>query len=86
MSRLSRRRFLSAIVVTAAASALPLSAFAGGDGRPPAVSRTRFPQSVASGDPRPDRVLLWTRVEGGPAPLRHRGGGGRCRSPCGRRW
>lgn len=70
MSRLSRRRFLSAIVVTAAASALPLSAFAGGDGRPPAVSRTRFPQSVASGDPRPDRVLLWTRVEGGPAPLR----------------
>jgi alkaline phosphatase D len=27
------------------------------------VSARAFPQGVASGDPRPDRVLLWTRVE-----------------------
>ena len=30
----------------------------------PTVSRMHFPQSVASGDPRPDRVLLWTRSPG----------------------
>lgn len=70
MPRLSRRRFLSAIVVTAAASALPLAALAGATGKPPTVSRTRFPQSVASGDPRPDRVLLWTRVAGNASGLR----------------
>jgi alkaline phosphatase D len=27
------------------------------------ISQTFFPQSVASGDPRPDSVVLWTRVE-----------------------
>ena len=70
MPRLSRRRFLSALVVTAAASALPMSALANAEGKPPMISRTRFPQSVASGDPRPDRVLLWTRVEGSAARLR----------------
>src|SRR5262245_12189752 len=29
----------------------------------PAVSDQAFPQGLASGDPRPDRVILWTRVE-----------------------
>jgi alkaline phosphatase D len=27
-----------------------------------AASTDHFPQSVASGDPRPDRVILWTRL------------------------
>ena len=26
------------------------------------VGNERFPQSVASGDPRPDSVIVWTRV------------------------
>jgi alkaline phosphatase D len=30
---------------------------------PPDRSDARFPQGLASGDPRPDRVVLWTRVE-----------------------
>ncbi|HVH42546.1 MAG TPA: alkaline phosphatase D family protein [Labilithrix sp.] len=30
---------------------------------PPEASDTVFPQGLASGDPRPDRVLLWTRVD-----------------------
>src|SRR4029079_17707108 len=40
-----------------------------GDAGPPpttspvATSEQLFPQGLASGDPRPDRVLLWTRVE-----------------------
>lgn len=64
----SRRRFLSIVVVTAAATALPLSALA--TSTVPAVARRRFPQSVASGDPRPDRVLLWTRLQGTTPHLR----------------
>lgn len=70
MPCLSRRRFLSAIVVTAAASVLPTAGFAAAPVAAPPVSRTRFPQSVASGDPRPDRVLLWTRVAGDVAQVR----------------
>lgn len=31
---------------------------------------TLFPQSVASGDPRPDRVVLWTRLGGAGSPKR----------------
>lgn len=55
-----RRRFLSALAVAASAAVLP--AARGGDAAPVRVSRALFPQSVASGDPRPDRVLLWTRL------------------------
>lgn len=59
MPPISRRQFLRLASVTAAAVALP---------RPgPAwsavpVDRGLFAQSVASGDPRPDRVVLWTRI------------------------
>ena len=61
MPVLTRRRFLSALVVAASTSVLPsLPAAARSTTR---VSRTLFPQSVASGDPRPDRVLLWTRID-----------------------
>ncbi|HEY5972361.1 MAG TPA: alkaline phosphatase D family protein, partial [Pseudoxanthomonas sp.] len=63
----ARRRFLKALVV--AATAVPfasrwswLQAAEAATG--PAISRKHFPQSLASGDPRPDRVLLWTRSPG----------------------
>lgn len=63
MQSASRRSFLKVVVVSAGAAMLPagrvLAAMAADAIR---ISRVRFPQSVASGDPRPDRVLLWTRV------------------------
>jgi alkaline phosphatase D len=67
VSVLSRRELLRSVVVVASpgvlfgcADANPLSLRAsGGD-----EGGTRFfPQSVASGDPRPASVVLWTRVE-----------------------
>lgn len=68
MQSAGRRNFLKVAAVTATiAATMPagrvLAAMAAGA---IPVSRVRFPQSVASGDPRPDRVLLWTRVQGGP--------------------
>jgi alkaline phosphatase D len=63
MVKLDRRHFLKAIagfagtyMATAAApaAATPLALTTG---------RYRFPQGVASADPRPDGVVLWTRVE-----------------------
>ena len=56
MPAIERRTFLRWL---AAASALPLlpSGCAGDD------SERTFPQGVASGDPTPDGVLLWTRLE-----------------------
>ncbi|MET0809173.1 MAG: alkaline phosphatase D family protein [Pseudoxanthomonas sp.] len=76
MPRPARRRFLKALVVAAAAA--PFASRIGWlqaaeDAVGFAVSRTHFPQSVASGDPRPDRVLLWTRApdaSGQAVPLR----------------
>ena len=70
----SRRRVLHAITVSASAatlmpSRLVLAAMASDA---ITISRNAFPQSVASGDPRPDRVLLWTRVAVDPAPSRVR--------------
>lgn len=63
MQSTGRRNFLKVIAVSAAAATVPagrvLAAMAA---EAITVSRLRFPQSVASGDPRPDRVLLWTRV------------------------
>lgn len=60
MTALTRRRFLSALVVAASSTVLPPLSASTRDGA--RVSRTLFPQSIASGDPRPDRVLLWTRI------------------------
>ena len=59
-----RRQLLKTLVV--AASTLPFAsrlgpAFAAGA---VPVDEALFPQWLASGDPRPDRVLLWTRVPG----------------------
>src|SRR5260221_8633734 len=76
-SRTIRRRdLLRLTVVSAIASgAAPLAGCAsdkgggsgnGGDGGPsvpPEDDGTVFPQGLASGDPTPDSVILWTRVE-----------------------
>ena len=56
-----RRRLLKTLIVGAAA--LPFAsriAFAGAGDLP--IDPALFPQGLASGDPRPDRVLLWTRA------------------------
>ncbi|MDO5505185.1 MAG: alkaline phosphatase D family protein [Pseudoxanthomonas suwonensis] len=57
-----RRRFLKVAGVLAAAApfATRLAGLRAGEALP--HSPAGFPQSVASGDPRPDRVLLWTRA------------------------
>lgn len=62
--RLPRRQFLKTVVVTAGAATVSGSLVGceqGGDGpgKDPALV---FPQSVASGDPRSDSIVLWTRV------------------------
>ncbi|WP_244224526.1 alkaline phosphatase D family protein [Corallococcus sicarius] len=56
---LHRRTVLKCIVAVAASTA---SGCHDDDDGPPTEDRQRFPQSVASGDPRPDRVVLWTRA------------------------
>ncbi len=63
---LSRRGFLRATAVTAGAV---LAGCAGAGRAPVETSREHFPLSVASGDPRPDGVVLWTRLAPGNAPL-----------------
>jgi alkaline phosphatase D len=57
VSTLDRRSFLR---VTAIVAAGPAIGCGGSDGAVP--DRATFPQSVASGDPRPDAVVLWTRA------------------------
>ncbi len=65
-----RRDFLRATLITASALVLPAC---GGDPETPDPGRTltdgsaNFPQSVASGDPKPTSVVLWTRVQDGDA-------------------
>lgn len=60
----SRRRFLATVSVSAAALLLPACRASSGEAPAGEVPHdaSLFPQSLASGDPRPDRVLLWTRV------------------------
>ena len=61
--RLRRRDFLQAIVVTAAA--VPFSGCGSDDdggGSTAADPDAEFPQGLASGDPKPDSVVLWTRA------------------------
>jgi alkaline phosphatase D len=68
MRRLERREFLRAFAVVAGP---PVLVACGGDESsvPPGVAPERyFPQSVASGDPRPESVVLWTRVVDPEAP------------------
>lgn len=66
--RLLRRDFLRLAAVTVAASAIPLSGCSDAEvvaasTDPGDVARV-FPQGIASGDPLPDGIVLWTRVEG----------------------
>jgi alkaline phosphatase D len=65
-NNISRRRFIKTAVAASGAAALPLSGLTGcsnsdSDGSARTLS-DYFPQSVMSGDPRPDSVILWTRV------------------------
>ncbi|AKF10798.1 alkaline phosphatase D family protein [Sandaracinus amylolyticus] len=64
MPPIGRRRFLKTVVVSAGAVTLAGSLSGcgddgGGDGDPSGT----FPQSVASGDPRTDSIVLWTRLD-----------------------
>ncbi len=81
MSTWPRRSFVKAVVVSAATPwsgcggsdgpEAPDDPEAPGESipepSPPEQADLAFPQGIASGDPRPDGVLLWTRVEP-PAP------------------
>ncbi len=58
---LGRRDFLRATLVTAGVMALPRCS--SGTDREVQAGAAYFPQSVASGDPRPDSVIVWTRID-----------------------
>ncbi|MHA4867682.1 alkaline phosphatase D family protein [Duganella sp. PWIR1] len=66
---MDRRQFIKfgSFITVSVASGAGLSACGGSDGAPasalpPASGAWKFPQSVASGDPRADSILLWTRA------------------------
>jgi alkaline phosphatase D len=66
---MDRRQFIKfgSFITVSVASGAGLSACGGSDGSPvatlpPASGAWKFPQSVASGDPRADSILLWTRA------------------------
>jgi len=66
---MDRRQFLKfgSFVTVSVASGAGLSACGGssaapGSDLPPASGAWKFPQSVASGDPRADSIMLWTRA------------------------
>lgn len=64
----SRRSFLRATLVAASLASTNLAAGCKGGGddedtRPLQDGAAYFPQSVLSGDPRPDSVIVWTRLE-----------------------
>jgi alkaline phosphatase D len=64
------RRDVLKLTVFGAAAATGLSKLTGCDTS--ALSSARvFPQGLASGDPRPDRIVLWTRVEPAGAGAEH---------------
>jgi alkaline phosphatase D len=68
--RIHRRDFLRLAALAVAASATPLAGC--GDSAAQASSSPEdqdrvFPQGIASGDPAPDSVVLWTRIEGAGA-------------------
>ena len=63
---LTRRRLLKTMMVTAgsvSAASLLAACHDHADAGASVDAATVFPQSVASGDPRPESVVLWTRVE-----------------------
>jgi alkaline phosphatase D len=66
---MNRRGFLHATLVTVGSLMAPIGCSDDDDSSAPATTCTPvvdeaiFPQSVASGDPTPESVILWTRVE-----------------------
>ena len=77
MHRPQRRQFLKTLAVTAAAVpfagiALEATADVAAAAATRAKALAHFPQSLASGDPRPDRVLLWTRAPAASGDVRVR--------------
>jgi len=62
VDRVDRRTILKSIAVMAAASAFPACGDGGEEIGTEADATLRFPQGVASGDPRQNTVVLWTRV------------------------
>jgi alkaline phosphatase D len=65
--KLTRRDFVKAITISV--SLVPACSGAEPAGEAKAQDGSRFfPQSVASGDPRPGSVVLWTRLEDAQAP------------------
>ncbi len=63
MRTLPRRRFLELTLISAGAVLGPVTTACSSDASPaPADTSPLFPQSLASGDPRPGSVVLWTRV------------------------
>jgi alkaline phosphatase D len=71
MSQLPRRRDILKLSALAAAAAVPTACYPAAVAPQPlseADSVRYFPQSVASGDPRPESVVLWVRVEDAERP------------------
>ncbi|MFC3150578.1 alkaline phosphatase D family protein [Litoribrevibacter euphylliae] len=64
-TNISRRRFIKTAVAASGAAALPLSGLTGcsnSDSNSSSSAPNYFPQSLMSGDPRENSVILWTRV------------------------
>ena len=61
---LSRRWFLKGTTMVPMVAALPLTSGCAEDDAPPAV----FVHGVASGDPTPTALIIWTRVSTASAP------------------
>lgn len=63
---LTRRKFVKTLVVGAGTTVIGITTGCDGDNKQPifiaSTDHNFFPQSVASGDPQPDSVVLWTRV------------------------
>jgi alkaline phosphatase D len=79
-----RRSFLALTGVSAAAFALGVEAPAHAEGSDPPVPADPFGLGVASGEPSPDGVVLWTRLA--PNPLSPDGHGGMPRQTFTVRW
>src|SRR5215831_13023835 len=62
MDRFDRRTILKSLAVMAAASAFPACGDSNEKVGTDAEGLARFPQGVASGDPKQNTVILWTRV------------------------
>ena len=67
MNKIDRRSFLKGFTALAGCFAVTASgaftpAFAMTGGGPLSINTKRFPQGLASGDPQPDAIMLWTRV------------------------